>query len=387
MGVGRRGDGLNGVRAAVMTGPGEVEVQRFPVPELEPGAVLMRVRLSGICGTDKHTFRGETVQYAGTPHERRLEYPLICGHENVGVVEAVGGKVFAHDGTPLRPGDRIVPGANVPCGTCWYCLNDQAYYLCEHLEDYGNSLNVQREPSLFGGWAELMYLLPGTPIFRVPDELPDELAVLTEVMAVTHGVEAARRAGGFSFGESVVVYGTGPLGLCHLIKSRLLGCGKLVAIDLFPSRLETAAVLGATLTLDASRLDEEELVARVREHTGRGADVVHDCSGVPHTFANALRMTRVGGVVVESGAFVDLGPVEVNPNRHICTPNITVLGIGGETAGAYTPTLELLARNCDRLPIDRIVTHRMRLEDAREAIEHAQRDGAMKVVLDPALSV
>jgi threonine dehydrogenase-like Zn-dependent dehydrogenase len=376
---------VSSVRAAVMTAPGELEVQRFPVPEPEPGAVVMRVRLSGICGTDKHTFRGETLQYAGTPHERQIEYPLICGHENVGVVEAVGGEVRAQDGSPIRPGDRIVPGANVPCGACWYCLNDQPYYLCEHLEDYGNSLNVSRAPSLYGGWSELMYLLPRTPLFRVPDELPDELAVLTEVMAVTHGVEAARRVSGVAFGESVVVYGVGPLGLCHLIKSRLLGCGKLIAIDRFSSRLETAAELGATLTLNASDLDDGELIARVREHTTRGADVVHDCTGVPQTFVNALRMVRPGGVVVESGAFVDLGPVEINPNRDICTTNVTVIGIGGETATSYAPALELLTRNRDRLPIDRIVTHRLALEDAREALELAQRDGAMKVVLDPAI--
>ena len=376
---------MTGVRAAVMTAPGALEVQRFLVPDPEPGAVVMRVRLSGICGTDKHTFRGETIQYAGTPHERRLAYPLICGHENVGVVEALGGEVLASDGTPLRPGDRIVPGANVPCGECWYCLNEQPYYLCEQLEDYGNSLNATRPPSLFGGWAELMYLLPRTPIFRVPDGLPDELAVLTEVMSVTHGVETARRVGGFEFGESVVVLGAGPLGLCHLVKARLLGCGKLVAIDLFESRLELASLLGATLVLNASVLDPAELVARVVEHTDRGADVVHDCSGVPETFVTALRMVRSGGVVVESGAFVDLGPVEINPNRDICTRNVAVLGIGGERATSYAPSLELLDRGRDRLPLDRIVTHRLALEDAGEAIEIAQRDGAMKVVLDPAL--
>ncbi len=375
---------MNDVRAAVMTAPGELEVRTFPVPEPEPGAVLMRVRLSGICGTDKHTFRGETIQYAGTPHERRIEYPLICGHENVGVVEATGGEVLADDGTPLRPGDRIVPGANVPCEACWYCLNDQPYYLCEHMEDYGNSLNVARAPSLFGGWSELMYLLPGTPLFRVPDDLPDELAVLTEVMAVTHGIETARRLSGID-GESVVVYGVGPLGLCHLIKSRLLGCGKLVAIDRFPSRLETAGALGATLTLNADELDDGELVARVREYTVRGADVVHDCSGVPQTFVNALKMVRPGGVVVESGAFVDLGPVQVNPNRDICTTNVTVIGVGGETATGYAPAMELLARNRDRLPLDRIVTHRMALEDAHDALELSQQDGATKVVLDPSL--
>ena len=203
-------------------------------------------------------------------------------------------------------------------------------------------------------------------------------------MAVTHGVETARRVGGVDFGESVVVYGVGPLGLCHLIKSRLLGCGKLIAIDVLPSRL-TAGALGATLTLNAGELDDDELAARVREYTVRGADVVHDCSGVPQTFVNALRMVRPGGVVVEAGAFVDLGPVQVNPNRDICTPNVTVVGVGGETVGGYAPAMELLARNRDRLPLGRIVTHRMALEDARSALELAQRDGAMKVVLDPAL--
>ena len=373
------------VRAAVLTAPGEFELRTFPLPDPEPGAVLLRVRLSGICGTDKHTFRGETLQYAGTPNERRIEFPLICGHENVGVVEATGGKVLADDGTPLRPGDRIVPAANVPCGTCWYCRNGQPYYLCEHMEDYGNSLNVAREPSLFGGWSELMYLLPGTPVFRVPDEVPDELAVLTEVLAVTHGVETARRLAGVGTGENVVVYGVGPLGLCHVIKSRVLGCGELVAIDRLPSRLETAGELGATATLNAADLADDELVARVRERTVRGADVVYDCSGVPATFVNALRMVRPGGVVVEAGAFVDLGAVPVNPNRDLCTPNVTVVGVGGEALGAYRPALELLARTGDRLPLERIVTHRLPLGEAAAALELSQRDGAMKVVLDPAL--
>jgi threonine dehydrogenase-like Zn-dependent dehydrogenase len=373
------------VRAAVMRGPGVIGVERFDVPDPEPGAVVMRVRLSGVCGTDKHTFRGETVQYAGTPHERTLSYPLICGHENVGVVEAVGGVVRAYDGTVLASGDRIVPGANVPCGSCWYCTSGEPYYLCEQLEDYGNSLNVTRAPSLFGGWAEKLYLLPGTPLFRVPDELEDELAVLTEPMAVTHGVETARRLLETSADESVVVFGVGSLGLCHLLKSRFVGCGELIAIDRFRSRLDVAGELGATLTLNASELDQDELVARVHEHTTRGADVVHDCSGVPDTFGAALRMARPGGVVVESGDFVDLGPVQINPNRDICTRSVTVIGIGGERATAYGPSLELLAAHRASLPVDRIVTHRLPLERAAEALELSQRDGAMKVVLDPAL--
>ncbi|TMD92813.1 MAG: hypothetical protein E6I73_01405 [Chloroflexi bacterium] len=175
------------VRAAVMKAPGRLEVEHFPKPDPQPGAVLMKVTFSGICGTDKHTFRGESKQYAGTDHERDIVYPLICGHENVGVIEAIGGSESIPDseGRPLRAGDRIVPAANVPCGHCIFCLNDYPYYFCENLQDYGNSLHSGIPPHLFGGWAEYMYLLPGTPLFRVPDGLPDEVAALTEVMAVS----------------------------------------------------------------------------------------------------------------------------------------------------------------------------------------------------------
>ncbi len=369
------------VRAAVMPEPGRLEVQQFLLPDPEPGAVVLEMSMSGICGTDKHTFRGETTQYAGTPHERQIEYPLICGHENVGRVAATGGEVLDSEGRALRPGDRVVPAANVSCGECWYCRSGQPYYMCERLEDYGNSLNATRAPHLFGGWSEYMYLLPRTQLFRVPDELPDNVAVLTEPMAVTHGFERARRLND-TFAETVVVYGIGPLGMCHLIKARLMGAGTIIAIDRFPSRLGRAQTFGANQVLDASELDSSELIARVHEAAGgRGADMVLDCSGVPETFVSSLRMVRVGGTVVEAGAFVDMGPVEINPNADICTKNVNVLGIGGETAESYKPAMDLLARNLDALPLEDFVSHRLPLERAQEGLELAQRDEAMKVVL------
>jgi threonine dehydrogenase-like Zn-dependent dehydrogenase len=378
---------VSGVRAAVMTGPGRIAVEEFPRPPVEQGAVLLKVVYSGICGTDKHTFRGETRQYAGTPHERALEYPLICGHENVGVVVETGGLVRDSAGRPLRPGDRVVPGANVACGTCWFCRRDFPYYACERLEDYGNSLNAKRPPFLFGGWAEFMYLLPGTRLFRVPDGLPDEVAVLTEVMAVTHGLDSATRLPSphrLEPGGSVVVIGVGPLGLCHAIKARMQGCGELIALDRFPSRLKLAAEFGATLTLEVDRTGRDERIEAVRGRTGgRGADVVVDCSGVAETFVDALKLVRWGGTVIVAGAFVDLGPVPVNPNADICAPNVCVLGIGGETASAYVPAMEAMAAHLGRLPLDRIVTHRFPLERAQEAVELAQTDAAMKVVLAP----
>jgi L-iditol 2-dehydrogenase len=378
------------VRAAVMTAPGHLEVRRFALPEPQPGAVLMKVSYSGICGTDKHTYRGESKQYAGTDHEREITFPLICGHENVGVIAAIGGadSIPDSEGRPLRVGDRIVPAANVPCGHCVFCLNGYPYYFCENLQDYGNSLHAGIPPHLFGGWAEYMYLLPRTPLFRVPDELPDELAALTEVMAVTHGFDRARMLnagwGGKTFGESVAIVGVGPLGFCHLVKAKLLGCGKLVAIDRLQSRLELARRFGATLTVNAAESTEKERIALVREHTNTGPDIVIDCTGVAHSFPECLRMVRYGGTVVEAGTFVDMGPVGINPNADICTKNVSVIGVGGETATSYVPAMELLARNLDRLPLKEMITHRMPLEQATEAVELSQRDGTMKVLMDPA---
>jgi threonine dehydrogenase-like Zn-dependent dehydrogenase len=374
------------VKAAVMKRPGVIALEQFPLPEPERGAVVLDMLMSGICGTDKHTFRGETLQYAGTPHERQIGYPLICGHENVGRIAATGGEVLDSEGRPLHAGDRVVPAANVSCGLCWYCQNGLPYYMCERLEDYGNSLNCARSPHLFGGWSECMYLLPGTKLFRVPEDLPDHVAVLTEPMAVTHGFERARRLND-TFAETVVVYGVGPLGMCHVIKARLMGAGKLIAIDRCPTRLQHAAEFGADELLDATEAEPDELLARVQEQSGgRGADIVLDCSGVPETFVASLRMARVGGTVVEAGAFVDMGPVEVNPNADICSRNVAVLGIGGETAESYVPAMELLTRNLDRLPLEKFVSHRLPLEEAERAVELAQRDEAMKVVLSPAVA-
>ena len=110
------------VLAATLVRPFQYEIREYPLPEPAPGCVLVKMEFSGICGTDKHTFQGYTTQYGS----RKLEFPIIQGHENVGTVAAIGGDGTYTDfeGIPLREGDRVVVGANVCCGECYYCRHD-----------------------------------------------------------------------------------------------------------------------------------------------------------------------------------------------------------------------------------------------------------------------
>lgn len=377
-------------RAVVMKSPGHVELNEFEVPLVEEDCVLLKMALSGICGTDKHSFRGETVQYAGTDHERTTAFPLICGHENVGIVVETGGEVFATDGTPLREGDRVVPAANVACGRCYYCRNSYPYYMCSNLKNYGNSLSCNVPPSLTGGWSDYLYLLPNTPIFRVPSSLSDDVAVITEVMAVTHGIDSAEGIlalhGRPSFGYTAVVLGVGPLGLCHVVKSRLRGAGEIIATDRFDDRLALARELGADEVWNVTEMPAGERERALLEVThGRGADMVIDCSGVPVTFEESLKLVAPGGVIVEVGAFVDLGTVAVNPSGDICSPNVSILGVGGETTISYEPSLALMAATSEKYPLHKIVTHKLALETAEDALRIAQSSEAMQVVFDPAI--
>src|SRR3954453_11144730 len=267
---------MSSVRAATLLGPRQLVVRSYPYPEeLEPAAVLLRMLASGICGTDKHAFRGETGQYAGTGNERSTPSPIIQGHENVGLVEAIGaGGARARDGSPLAVGDRVVPAPNRACGECRMCARGVPYSLCRNIENYGNSLTSEDAPHLFGGWADFLYLKPRTAVFRVPEGLPDDVAVLTEIFAVTHSLERAARLpspAGFRPGSSVAVIGVGALGLAHAIKASLMGAGSVIAGDPSRRRLAAPPRLAQAQTVAAGVTAATE----VRElNGGEGVDVV-----------------------------------------------------------------------------------------------------------------
>jgi threonine dehydrogenase-like Zn-dependent dehydrogenase len=376
-----------GVLAATLVEPGRYEIREYPLPEPAPGCVLVKMELSGICGTDKHTFQGYTTQYGS----RALEFPIIQGHENVGTVAAIGGKGNYTDfeGVPLRVGDRVVVGANVCCGQCYYCRHDFPYYCCENTTDYGNNLSAKNPPYLFGGWSQYMYIVPGSFLVKVPDDLPSEVAVITEIFAVTVGLDRAKQMSAFPnesfrFDDTVIVLGVGPLGMCFLMKARMLGAGTIIAVDLSDYRLEFAKKLGADKVVNAGATSKIERIQMIRDLTnGRGADMVIECAGVPQAVPEGLEMLRTGGLLVEAGNFSDLGEVSFSPHRHLCAKNARILGVGGEEPAAYGPGMRQMARYMKQYPLQDFVTHRFGLRDVEAAMQKSIAADSMKVVLQP----
>jgi threonine dehydrogenase-like Zn-dependent dehydrogenase len=375
------------VLAATLVRPGQYEIREYPLPEPAPGCVLVRMEMSGICGTDKHTFQGYTTQYG----DRRLEFPIIQGHENVGTIAAIGGngKFADFEGIPLRVGDRVVVGANVSCGQCYYCTHDFPYYCCENTTDYGNNLSAKNPPHLFGGWSQYIYVVPGSFLVKVPDDLPPEIAVLTEIFAVSVGLDRAKQMSAFPsesfcFDDTVVVLGVGPLGMCFLMKARMLGAGTIIAVDKSEYRLNFAMRMGGDFTVNAGTTSKADRLQLIRDMThGRGADVAIECAGVPEAVPEALEMLRVGGLLVEAGNFSDLGEISLSPHRHICAKNARIIGVGGEEPAAYGPGMRQMARYMKNYPLREFVTHRFGLRDVDAAMQKSMEAEVMKVVLEP----
>ena len=379
------------VGAAVMVAPGKMEYQQVPYPDhLEPGAMIVKMEMSGICGTDKHAFKGETTLYGGTETEQDMVFPSIHGHENSGIVVEMNGKGedIEYSGKPLKVGDRITNCPNVICGHCWYCRSIHGYPYCANHEGIGMAYYSDRFPYIVGGWAEYMYLPPNSWIYKVPEYLPVEYAALSELFVVTalldRGKEYAAYGGkGFHFDDCVVVQGAGPIGMLMVAKARMLGAGKIIALDTFPKKLKLAEKFGADVTFNVSEMDDHALVAAIRSETeGRGADVVVETVGTPGVVRVGLEMLRRGGMYLETGNFADTGEVSLNIHRHIAAKNVLIYGNTNHPHDGYYAAFDMMWRNRDRFPFEKLITHRFKLQQAQEAVDKSFDEDALKVVFE-----
>ena len=324
--------------------------------------MVIALEMCGICGTDKHTWRGETTQYGGTPAETSTPFPIIPGHEIVGTVAEIGRRArteLEYTGKELNVGDRVVMCPDILCGRCWYCRNSFGFPLCENIRGYGNHFTATDAPHLMGGWAEHIYVRPDAFVYKVPDSIDANLAVMTELMAVTYNLDKAKSfysmdGEGFGSGASVAVQGVGPMGLLHVFKARIMGAGDIIALDRSDYRLGVARRFGADHTINVTGLSPDEIIARVRDLTeGRGADIALECTGYPEAVTQGIQMVRRGGMYIVAGVFADVGNIVLNPH-HIAARQVRLIGMCNHPSTGYVSSMKLLEKFQDVFPLARL---------------------------------
>ena len=354
-------------RAAVYYGLGKpMEIKEYPVPEPEPGAALVKVRRANICGSDLHMWRGDVdLATLGQP------LPVILGHEMTGTIAKLGEGVSTDSaGQPLAVGDRVVYPYFIPCGRCRACLAGHTA-ACSTAQ-LGVVNLCEPYPHFLGAFAEYYYLRPNQSVFKVPDNVSDDLAAPANcaLSEIIHSLERAR----FTLGETIAIQGAGGLGIYATAVAKEMGAAKVIVIDGVDERLELARAFGADELIDMRELQTPvERMLRVKELTGGwGADVVAELVGYPRVIPEGVDMLGNGGRYLEIGNVSPLATFEFDPSALVIN-NKSILGISLYNASALKKALDFLSRAKDRYPFERILARSYPLEEINEAFENQDK--------------
>ncbi|MBB74006.1 MAG: sorbitol dehydrogenase [Planctomycetaceae bacterium] len=342
------------IRVATFAGPGtEPVMQQVRRPSISSQAALIEIGLCGVCGTDLHILQGHWP--------KPLPWPFTLGHELAGVIVEKGRDLECDFmGQPLELGSKVMLPPLMPCGNCFYCLHyPETSNKCLNPVYYGRYLGFEEPPHLWGGWAEMVYVdlakLPGTKIYKLPDDMPLRLGALSEPLtSCIRAWQRASRAGGFRAGDTVVIQGSGPIGVLAVAAAQEMGAGRVIVIGAPQHpRLDLCKRFGAeaTVCLEEHPTSATRIEAVRNLVGGYGADVVMDCSGHPSAGPEGIEMLRDGGTYVEMGQFTDAGSIETNWHR-ICSKDINLLGSWAFTANDIPRGIAMLDRARDRYPWD-----------------------------------
>jgi threonine dehydrogenase-like Zn-dependent dehydrogenase len=350
-------------KAAVFFGPGKpFEIREVPMPDVEPDAVLIRVSLANVCGSDLHFWRGDAPL-------RLPEDGWIFGHEMTGRVAKLGARVKTDSlGRPLKEGDRVAYTYFYPCGRCYACLANEPAACPAKIE---RPLGPSQFPHFHGAFAEYYYLRPRGALFLVPDSLPDELVspVNCALCQVIFGLERA----GLQFGNTVVIQGAGGLGIQAAAVAKDMGATTVIVVDQLPGRLELARAFGADHTINVKEVtDRRERVNLVRKWTGgAGADVACDFVGFPQVIPEGIEMLRSGGTYLEIGTISRGAKIELEPSLLVWGSK-KIVGVIQYDPGVIQKALDFLVRNRTRWPFDKLISHKYPLERINQAFADSE---------------
>lgn len=344
-------------KVAVLDKPlGTFSIEELRIPDPAPGTILLRQELAGCCATDAHTYLGQWPAV----------FPVIMGHENVGIVEAIGaGGAVDFFGQALQVGDRIIARTS-SCGSCPECRGARQPRNCRNIKvRYGFSSSI--EAPFSGGYGQYLYLSSPQTTFMLKINARPSIATLHEPLGVAaHAVRKAQP----KLGSTVVIQGSGAIGLFTLGLARMAGATRAIVVGGPGERLELAQAFGADVTINIDDVrDPEERIRAVLAETprGLGADVVYGCVGKSAAWSEGIHYLRDGdGRFLEVGLAGDDGAVPFNPSAHLVAKNATfigALGMSDEDSLAAVQVIENM-----RLPLDQVVSHQLPLERVAEAM-------------------
>ncbi len=350
------------MQAAVLHGIRDLRLETRDIPMPAANQVQVKITNVGVCGSDLHYYTdGHIGHYV-------VNSPLILGHESAGIVSAIGSGVKT-----LKVGDRVSLEPGVTCGTCYHCKRGR-YNLCPDVV-------FMATPPIHGALTEYVVWREDF-VFKIPDSVSLEAAALLEPLAV--GVWAVQRSG-IGMGASVAIFGGGAIGCTTLQAAKAAGATTIIVIDLEPFRLEFAKELGATHTINAQEGGVLEQIRAITESlnglsgASAGVDAAFETAGALVTCRQTIQAVRSGGVAVLVGL-----PPESMVSLDIVSAASREVDIRGQFryANCYPAALALLSSG--RVNLDKMITQRFGLAQAKEAFEFAdaEKKQSLKVMIE-----
>lgn len=343
------------MKAALMYGSNDVRVEEIPSLEYDSEGLLLKVEVVGLCGSDIRNL---------TTDSRKGDYPHIYGHEVVGTVAEIGDKE-----TRFNVGDRLYVYPAVPCLKCEYCRAGNSHS-CENLRLYDQTQ---------GGFAQYMAVpswgVNGPNIYRIPDEVPFETAVLSEPLS---SVYACQDNVNVRLGQTVVIVGAGPIGTLHATLAKIRGADQVIMVEINDQRLEESLNFGVDHTINSTKVDPIEEVKRLTH--GQGADIVISANPSTQAQTQAVYMVRSNGTLVFFGG-VPRGKLTDIDTNYLHYHSIWTYGHYGSNTIQVKKAFDMIVSG--RIEAKKFVSKIMPLDNLFDAILSMKSGKANKVLIKP----
>jgi threonine dehydrogenase-like Zn-dependent dehydrogenase len=367
------------VKAAVLTAPRTIEFKEFKKPRIQDEGALVRVEACGLCGTDAE-------QYIGAIKSLNIDYPIIPGHEVVGIVEKIGKKSMERWG--IQKGDRIVIDSLIPCRSCDNCMAGK-FNLCigwkKTMMGY-SYISSEEPPYLWGGYATHMFVHPNSLVKKIDSSIPAEHAILFN--ALGGAVHWAYELPQLKYGDRVLVIAAGLRGLLCVLVAKAMGASLVIlaGIDSDKKKMEKGLEMGADHIIN---LSNEDMVTKVNKLTeGKGVNVIIDLA--PHAtqpIADSLDMIAKDGSIVLVGLKNNSTIANFVSDKMIMKGS-RIIGAHGVSYTAFKRAISMI--NSGNLPLDKINTKIFPLDQCKNAMatlaKEIEDDEVNSIVIMPNLS-